>query len=561
MVRIRATLIALALTIVLAAISHAETAPEQHNRLADVGRVWGFLKYHHPGVMAGDADWDRALVDALEPLLASESPTAFESSVSRLIDRADAALGEPIRPASSPDLPDQATRINLDHRWLEAKSSRIPARHRARLMAVLACERPGVNHWVSQVPGVGNTTYQTEAAHYGEYPTPALRLLALFRFWNVMHYFFPYKYQIESGWDAILDEFVPRFLNAENALAYHLATLELTTRLEDSHAAARSTLLGAHFGNLLLPFELSRIDGQCVVTKTVTALSGRNGVRAGDVVTAIDGRSVERKLADLRPYAGASNERGKQLHMHRWLTRGGETEATVTVRRGDEEVRIDVERHPAAMIAQKMQEQLDPRIWYVREEDGIGYVDMARFRKEDIDAAMKELGETPAIIFDMRAYPDFLLYQLLPHLSPESTPFARFTAPIIQRPGVFVETPPVSVGPASRHDAYYRGKVVVLVDETTISRAEFVTMALQTAPNTTVIGAQTAGADGNVSTLKLPGGILTSFTGIGVYYPDGGKTQRVGIRIDIDSAPTIDGLRAGNDDVLDRAVRFIKTGE
>ena len=78
--------------------------------------------------------------------------------------------------------------------------------------------------------------------------------------------------------------------------------------------------------------------------------------------------------------------------------------------------------------------------------------------------------------------------------------------------------------------------------------------------SSTLIGSQTSGADGNVSTLFLPGGIAAYFTGLGVFYPDGRPTQRVGIVLDIECLPTIAGIRAGRDEVLERALRFIAGG-
>ena len=55
----------------------------------------------------------------------------------------------------------------------------------------------------------------------------------------------------------------------------------------------------------------------------------------------------------------------------------------------------------------------------------------------------------------------------------------------------------------------------------------------------------TAGADGNVSQINLPGGIQTYFSGLGIFYPDGTPTQRIGIVPDIEVKPTLAGLRAG----------------
>ena len=44
---------------------------------------------------------------------------------------------------------------------------------------------------------------------------------------------------------------------------------------------------------------------------------------------------------------------------------------------------------------------------------------------------------------------------------------------------------------------------------------------------------------------------------IGIYYPDGGETQRIGIVPDIEVKPTIDGIRNGKDELLEKAIELI----
>jgi C-terminal processing protease CtpA/Prc len=144
------------------------------------------------------------------------------------------------------------------------------------------------------------------------------------------------------------------------------------------------------------------------------------------------------------------------------------------------------------------------------------------------------------------------------HLNPYPRVFALISGPDPDCPGKFKILTSLETGPSSYNPDYYRGKVVVLVNETTISRGEFTCMALQTAPDVTVVGSQTAGADGNVSYLWLPGGIATSFSGLGVYYPDGSQTQRIGILPNITVAPTIEGIKEGRDEVLEEALQFIQ---
>ena len=37
------------------------------------------------------------------------------------------------------------------------------------------------------------------------YPSEEFRLLSLFRFWNVIHYFFPYKHLLDRPWEETLN--------------------------------------------------------------------------------------------------------------------------------------------------------------------------------------------------------------------------------------------------------------------------------------------------------------------------------------------------------------------
>jgi C-terminal processing protease CtpA/Prc len=83
-------------------------------------------------------------------------------------------------------------------------------------------------------------------------------------------------------------------------------------------------------------------------------------------------------------------------------------------------------------------------------------------------------------------------------------------------------------------------------------------MAFRTVPGAKVVGSTTAGADGNVSFITLPGNISTAISGLGVYYPDGRETQRVGIVPDVAVTPTIRGIREGRDEVLEKAVQLIE---
>jgi len=141
-------------------------------------------------------------------------------------------------------------------------------------------------------------------------------------------------------------------------------------------------------------------------------------------------------------------------------------------------------------------------------------------------------------------------------LTPDAKPFVKFTKGNLMKPGNFSFTPNLSVG--GNDNGTYQGKVAILINEETQSQAEYTTMAFQTSPNNKVFGSTTAGADGNISAIILPGKIRTMISGIGVYYPDGTETQRVGIVPDVEVKPTIKGLTEGKDEVLEKALEWIK---
>jgi C-terminal processing protease CtpA/Prc len=133
------------------------------------------------------------------------------------------------------------------------------------------------------------------------------------------------------------------------------------------------------------------------------------------------------------------------------------------------------------------------------------------------------------------------------------TEFVRLTGGDLSNPGAFHWISLLSITPQQPH---YKGKVVILVDDITQSSAEYTTMAFRSA-GAIVIGSTTAGADGNTSEIPLPGGLRSMISGIGVFYPDKKPTQRVGIVPDIEVKPTIAGIRAGRDELLEEALRQI----
>lgn len=189
--------------------------------------------------------------------------------------------------------------------------------------------------------------------------------------------------------------------------------------------------------------------------------------------------------------------------------------------------------------------------------NNIGYINPGALTKGEIDSIMDKFKDTNGIIVDLRYYPSDMITYIMPnYLLPEETVFSRATIANKSIPGEFIFSEDIAVG--KNNEDYYKGKIVVIINECTQSNAEFTTMALRKSPNAVVIGENSIGADGNVATLTLPGGITTTITGIGIYTSEGLETQRVGIKPDIYVKPTIQGIRDGKDELLEKAIEIAK---
>jgi Peptidase family S41 len=189
----------------------------------------------------------------------------------------------------------------------------------------------------------------------------------------------------------------------------------------------------------------------------------------------------------------------------------------------------------------------------------IGYVCPDKYKNDQLPAIKELFANTKGIIVDMRCYPsEFMPFTFGNYIKNEKSAFVKFTAGSPSYPGAFSFVSPIKNGQSSSEA--YRGKIVVIVNATSQSQAEYTTMAFQSSPNVKVIGSATAGADGNVSSIVLPGGLNTMISGLGVFYPNGTPTQRVGVKIDYKIYPTIAGISGGKDELLNKAIEVLNAG-
>jgi C-terminal processing protease CtpA/Prc len=79
----------------------------------------------------------------------------------------------------------------------------------------------------------------------------------------------------------------------------------------------------------------------------------------------------------------------------------------------------------------------------------------------------------------------------------------------------------------------FDNKIIALIDANTISYGESIAGILKHYSIATFIGENTAGTNGDMNIIDLPGGYLITFTGMLVTLPDGTKLNGLGIEPNI----------------------------
>jgi C-terminal processing protease CtpA/Prc len=530
-------------------------SPVQIDNLVTLGRVWGFLKYYHPAVIAGKRHWDYDLFRVLPRVLAAPSRAAGSKVLNDWID----GLGKVLPCAPCAELATGDLQFGPDVGWI-GDHPILGTELSKRLTAIYERRRANQSQfYVAIQPQTGQAVFRHELAYADQhFPDPGLQLLILYRFWNIVEYWYPYRDVIGEDWSKVLRDFVPRFAEAPDRDVYVQALMKLIATVHDSHANLWSSLdARPPVGPCRLPINLQFVGGELVVRGSLPgAVSSDSGLDVGDVIASLDGVPVPDLVDRWKPFYGASNDASARRDMALSFTQGPCGDVTVRVTRNEAPMEIRTRRINVEKFDEGAVRRADrPGDTFQRLTPTVSYVKLSSIKLEDIPSIIDGSTGSHGLIVDLRNYPSaFVVFELGGHFVTETTPIVLFTMPDLNTPGAIHWGPTISLAPKQ---PYFPGKIVILVDEFTQSQAEYTALALRAAPNSIVIGGATAGADGNIDPFLLPGRLNTTMSGIGVFHPDRRPTQRVGIIPDVRVEPTVAGIRAGRDEVLEAAIQTI----
>ena len=387
----------------------------------------------------------------------------------------------------------------------------------------------------------------------------ATRLAGVALAWGIFQHFYPYFDVVDTDWEAILPAALAKAAEDIDDQAY-LATLrEMTAQLHDGHgrvtqASTRST------SSLPLATEWAGKD----LTVVGIRAGAPDSVSIGDVIVSIDDVPIEECDRKISRQISAATEGWRRYCSQRYLTVTLSTQdpAQIVFRKPDgrtyeASIARIAELSPGEYTSRSAMEKRPENAAELA--PGIVYFNLCGAEEDALVKALPALTTAKAIVFDIRGYPKSAAMLLIRHLIDVPVTSARWCVPLIRRPDredvEWIESDRWNLTPLPPR---LTAPIAFLTDGRAISYAESILGIIEYYKFGEIVGATSAGTNGNVNNFTIPGGYTFSWTGMKVLKHDGSQHHGVGIHPTVPVTPTAAGIAAGRDEVLEKAVEILQ---
>lgn len=552
---------------------NSSASQREIENVAAFARLFGVVRYFYPSDAAASLDWNRFALYGVRRVRTAEDSAALEVTLAELFT----PLGPDIEIA--PSLPPTAA-LGLVDSSLIAWRYQGPGiassntgtvwgqrSNRRGIPGSIVKPRRGDHVDMDLSPGLKARVPLALTDEEARTDTPRLamlrsavdtvedpsgrsdldvRLADTLAAWNVFRHFYPYWTEAGIDWDGLLAGHITNAYSAGSRDAHRRALQLLVADARDGHGLV-SDIGRPPQG--AIPVQLRIIEGQLVVTATAI-----QDIPVGAIVTAVEGVTASARIAEEMKLASGTMQWKQTLSARRIVVceRGTAMKVTFALANGAER-EVDTpctQQQPPAEKRPDSTTEIAPDIWYV---------DLTRTTIAQATPMLPKLASAAGIVFDLRGNPTNIGQWILPylitaaendhwmHLANNVGPFGRISG---------WQSYGWNLSPASPH---LGGRRVFLTDGRAISYSESVMGYVADLKLATIIGSATAGANGSVATFTVPSGLAIRFTGMLVTGHDGqAQHHLVGVNPDIQLEPTIAGLRAGRDELLEQALDVLR---
>lgn len=526
----------------------------QKDQYYDFIKTWNFIKYYHPDLASGKIDADSLFLVNVKNISSQDN---FNSIVEKLTEK----LNKKFTASAPAETSQDVFTKNQNFDWFQ-KNRKISSENKEVLNSIY-------NHRYNfeDLPkGKSVSDEKKYAFPKTENLSIEYRLLALAKIQGVVDYLFPHKYIMDKGFE----EYFKNSLNENSKVTsrkdFEIILAKLVSKMKDSHAFKfyrelnyrNDFLFNASYYS---PFDYKIADNYLLVTDIVfPEICTKANIKKGDHITEINGKKVSQIIDEKSRLLSVSNRKKLIFELSSYQNNliwpDNSPQKLLKVKSGNKAFTTNIEfvntldktqvNVLSNYINNKNQkwatrELINKDIAYFNINNTLQFINDVDDDKIDkkMESIILDASKKKAMVFDMRGYPDwggFIFHYVYKYFSPTENYFYKYYAPNLKNIGTFVYL----------KDSYhyfpeikdmktmsYSGKVFIIVNPESRSASEWYTMSLQKIfPQSITIGQQTAGADGDVVKINLPGNYLLEFTGNGIFYPDNSQTQQTGVRID-----------------------------
>jgi hypothetical protein len=368
--------------------------------------------------------------------------------------------------------------------------------------------------------------------------------------------------------DSLYQSFIPKVMATTTTLEYYHVLQNFYQYLRDGHTGINLPFSFFKDKNAIVPLEVRWIENKAIVTENTSNLKEELVIKLGMELVAFNGVELKKYIREnISPYLHFSTTQDSIDRIYRYELFPGTAgkEVTLTFKTMSGTILTKTLKYKSV---EKFWDRF-PLVSFKVLKGNIGYLQINSFNEERLvklfDSLYPSIATTRALIIDVRnngGGNGNNGFEILGCLTDK--PFnqgktaLRHYRPVGRAWGDVENTSIDTYDWKPYKKTIYTAAVVVLTGAATYSAAEDFTSVYKSMQRGKVIGEPTGGSTGQPVMFSLPGGGMGRVCAKRDFFYDGTEFVGVGIQPDILVRPTIKGVVAGKDEVLDAAVQYIQ---
>lgn len=523
----------------------------QKEQYSDFIKTWNFIKYYHPDLASGKIDADSLFLTNVEKI---NSKQDFNEIITQLTHNLSNKFSATLVIENQKDI----LSVNQNFDWFQ-KNKKISTENKNLLNTIYK------NRFDYGLLKEGKSVSDEKKYSFPKEENLSLeyRLLTMAKIQGIVDYLFPHKYLMDKNFDSYFNSLLEEAVKSTSRKDFEVVLAKTVSYFQDSHAFEFYRQL--NFRDEILfnisyysPFDFQIVDDHLLVTNLVfPKICDKAQIKVGDKITEINGKSIPQIIKEKSKLLSVSNHQ-KLLYVlskyeYNLIWSDNLPQKTLKIQSGSKKFSTEIplintsDKSNVTILSDYINNKnrkiashrlVNKDIAYFKTNETLDFINNVDDNKIDavMDSILKDASQKKAIVFDMRAYPDwggFVYHYIYKYFSPKENYFGKYYKPNLKNIGTFAYKdydyfPTIE----NKTNHIYKGKVFILVNPETRSASEWYSMSLQKIfPQSLTIGQQTSGGDGDLVKVNLPGDYVLPFTGNGIFYPDNSQTQQTGIRI------------------------------